>query len=168
MLRPLAAALCLLALPACDSGSGGAQLVFEEEALLSAISGFTRTTASGAVESRDANDWRIGPAYIGSVSVLQLPFPNPVSASAGTGDVSLDLNLTGGLRGPLTVSVLFDDPLRDTPRFVDLASCASPSLCTFKLSARAIRDGGGGTGLRRIVVSDNDGIVTYGDVQVNG
>ena len=70
MLRPVLAAVCLLALAACDSGTGNAQQLFEDRALLDAPSGVN-----------DEGDWQVGPAFTVRVSVIQPVTPNPVGAT---------------------------------------------------------------------------------------
>ena len=168
MLRRLALLLPLLLVAGCDSNGGNAQLVFEDEALLSPIQGFTQVSATGTVGARDASDWRIGPAYVGIVSVLALPTPNPVPR---TGSVALAFNVVGGVPGGLDVVVLQEDSLTGEITFRDLVDgqcrqATASTFCTFDLSARQIdyRNTGG---LYRLVVLDGRGIASYGDVRVD-
>ena len=66
--------ILLLLLLACDAGED--QDDFENQAF-SEPNGFTRTNASGEIQSEDDDDWRISPAYFGRV-VIDPAFPNPV------------------------------------------------------------------------------------------
>ena len=175
MLRPptpLAVRL-LLALPlalvaACDGSTVGAQQAFEDEALLSPVSGITRTDANGRVEARDPSDWRIAPAYVNRVEFIGTPFPNPVRYGQ---DVSVPVN-TAGVPGGLRLVLLEEDPQTGSLDLVALrdprSECpggAGPDNCLFYVSASQI--GLSGPGLYRLVLLDGvNGIVSYGDVEV--
>ena len=166
MLRLSALALFAL-VAACDGGSVEAQRAFETEALAGAISGVTRTDATGTVTSEDPSDWRIGPAYVGRVAVLSVPFPNPVERRE---TVSLSFDVNGGVPGGLTVAVLDLDPLTGLQEFQELVggdcpSASASTICALSLSARQIDVDNTG-GVYRLVVLDNNGVVTYGDVEV--
>ncbi|PAP76833.1 hypothetical protein [Rubrivirga marina] len=169
MLRPLTALTAVLLLAGCDSNRAAEQELFEDEALFSAVAGITETEEEPyTVGARDASDWRIGPAYLNRVTLLQLPAPNPVRL----GQAVSFLVDTQGLPGGLRLYVLLEDP--DTGN-VDLFPIADPNanqpgaqqpgFYPFSISARQIALGG--VGLYRVVLLDGtSGIVTFGDIEV--
>lgn len=166
-LRLLLAALPLLAL-ACDSATSDSQRLFEDDALLSPVAGVTRTDADATVLSRDSSDWRIGPAYRGRVSFLELPSPNPAAAGA---TVSFLVNSEGVPGGLELVALARDGDRVDFVQIRDPGAqrpdASEPGLYPFSVRAGQIDVDGGG-GLTRVVLLDGrGGVVSYGDVQVD-
>ena len=171
-LRLLLVALPLVAL-ACDSGTADGQRLFEDDALLSPAQGITRTAITDAgvvVLSRDSSDWRIGPAYLGFVRFLELPSPNPVASGAAVSFLIDTEGVSGGLelvavqrRGDLVDFVEILDPGAQRP------DAFASGFYSFTVSASQIAVAGGGAGgLTRVVLLDGrDGVVSYGDIQVN-
>ena len=158
MLRRLRLSLLVsaFALAACDGSAGEEQLLFESEALSSAVEGID-----------DGRDWRVGPAYVGRVSVLSTPTPNPAPRGS---TVSFTLDVVSGVPGGLSVEVLNRDARTGEIDFIPVpgGSCpnaSSGTFCSFNLSANQINVTNEG-GLFRLLVLDNRGIVTYGDVEV--
>ncbi|WP_412067360.1 hypothetical protein [Rubrivirga sp. IMCC43871] len=168
MLRPLALALLVFAVAGCDTGDAEAQRLFEDEALLSPVEGITRVEADGTVGSRDANDWRIGPAFRNRVSLLALPAPNPLRRGQALSFPVDTQGVPGGLRllvlerDPLTGNLDFE-PLRDFG--ADQPGASQPGFYTFSVSAN--QPAFASTGLYRLLMFDGSNqIVTYGDVEI--
>ena len=168
MLRPLAPLVALLLVAGCDGTAREEQLLFEDQAILSAISGITETADDATVVSRDPSDWRIGPAYLNRVSFLELPNPNPVAF----GEALRFLVDTQGVPGGLRLYVLQEDPVTNALDVVPIRGegasrpdAAASGFYTFTVSARQIAPGG--PGLYRVLLLDGgQGVVSYGDVQV--
>ncbi len=158
----------MFAVAGCDSGDVEAQRLFEDEALLSPVAGITRVEVDGTVGARDANDWRIGPAFRNRVSLLALPSPNPVRFGQA---ITFPVD-SQGVPGGLRVVVLVRDPRTGA---LDLVAIRDPGseqpgasqagFYTFSISANQIALGV--PGLYRLVLLDGtQGIVTYGDVEI--
>ena len=168
MVRLLLVALPLLAL-ACDSGVADGQRAFEDQALLSPAEGITRTDERAAVLSRDSSDWRIGPAYLGRVRFLELPYPNPAPVGSAVSFLVDTEGVAGGLE--LAAVVRTGTGRVDLVRILDpgarRADATAPGFYPFSVSAGQIDVDGGG-GLTRVVLLDGrGGVVSYGDVQVD-
>ncbi|WP_420454817.1 hypothetical protein [Rubrivirga sp.] len=167
MLRPLLLVAAVLSVAACDGTSAGPQRVFEDEALFTPVAGITETDERATVLSRDPADWRIGPAYLNRVSLLELPSPNPVRR----GQAVSFLVDTQGVPGGLRLYVLAEDragavdlvPVAD-PNAVEPAA-AQAGFYPFSVSASQIALGG--PGLYRVLLLDGaQGVVTYGDLDI--
>lgn len=170
MLRPtLRAALALLtalALPACDSAGGEDQQRFEDAALLTVPSGFTRTDEAGAVVEADASDWQVGPAFGARVRVLQVPFPNP----AGADDVVSFTVDVDGLQGGLALYRLRADGVFEpfgTPETA-YPDASRPGFYTFRFFGSEATAAGVPGLYRLLLLNGRDRVVTYGDVRIDG
>jgi hypothetical protein len=166
MLRLPAALLALLLLAACDSTSSTEQRLFDDEALLTPVAGITETDANATVLSRDPADWRIGPAFVNRVSLLELPNPNPVRLGQAIGFLVDSQGVAGGLRLYVleersgTVDLV---PIQDPNAYEPAA--AQSGFYPFTISVRQIALGG--AGLYRIVLLDgSQNVVTYGDLDI--
>lgn len=165
MPRPFRLALALAAValgPACGTFDNEAQRTFENTALLLQPEGFTETADDGTVVSRDADDWRVGPAFVGRVQVVTPPVPNPADRSDRVAIQLYTQGVPGGLalytinaRGDL---LLIDErPDATAEGFYELSFFGSEAT------------GGGGNGLYRLVVLDgSQRVLTYGDVSIGG
>lgn len=167
MLRvlPLLVGLALISV-GCDSGSGGSQLLFEDQALLSPVSGITAIDTEGTVTATDPGDWQIGPAYQSDIRFAFLPSPNPATRSDL---ITFQLVPAFSNRLPgLSVQILTVDLRTGQPLLGPLfgAGCEAGALsCSFTVRASQIADING-SGLSRIVVGNGAGIVTYGDIEI--
>ena len=165
MLRPLLLLPPLLLLAACDTTSATEQRLFEDAALLTPVAGITETDATGQVLSTDASDWRIGPAFLNRVSLLQLPNPNPVRLGQAV-NFLVTQGVPGGLRLyvlELRNGVVDLVPVNDPNAFEPGA--AQSGFYPFSVSARQIALGG--AGLYRVVLLDgSQNVVTYGDLDI--
>ena len=166
MLRPLLLLPPLLLLAACDTTSATEQRLFEDAALLTPVAGITETDATGQVLSTDASDWRIGPAFLNRVSLLQLPNPNPVRLGQAVNFLVDTQGVPGGLRLymlELRNGVVDLVPVNDPNAFEPGA--AQSGFYPFSVSARQIALGG--AGLYRVVLLDgSQNVVTYGDLDI--
>ena len=169
MLRLLVPLVALVLFTGCDGASPEAQRLFEDAALLSPVSGITQTDAAGAISSRDADDWRIGPAYLNNIVFLQLPSPNPVVRGDA---LRFTVDAVVGVPGGIQVFVLAEDPSTGVLRIQTIrdpgatgADAVRSDICQFVISASQI--GLSGPGLYRLLLLDGrDGVVSYGDVEV--
>jgi hypothetical protein len=135
-----------------------------ERAAFSEADGFTRTTGSGEVQSRDPDDWRIAPFFQGLIEV-DPAYPNPVLSND---QVVINLIITGvesvsGLwvfayYGPNDIRELFQDDRRPIP----------PGATTIRLNPLTIaRFPENPQGLYRIVITDaTQNVITYGDIMI--
>ncbi len=145
-------------LGACDAGEE--QDTFEDEAF-SDPSGFTQTGKNGSIQSRDDDDWRISPIYIGRV-VIDPAFPNP-APPGGSVAIPVRIRLSDSVQGGLEVTG-YDR--NEIPRRLDSIPNASETgsyVFRFMPSVLGIK------GLIRVFIVDTRGrLVSYGDIQIDG
>lgn len=155
-IRRLAAAALLLAapLPGCDQAE--AQEAFDLSAR-AAPSGYTETTTSGEIVRRDADDWRVSPAFATRIA-LTPAFPNPATGGSLVRVGVTIFEFDGAPNGLVLYRRTADGVL------VRLDSRTTSGPGAYELSAPGSLIG---SGLVRLVVADAFGVtVTYGDVQV--
>lgn len=163
MIRTLLLALAVaVALPGCDTNEGQ-DLFFDQSRL--APSGITRTDESGAIiGDPDPDDWRVAPAFQGSVEVFPAS-PNPVNRN---GLVTITVQdtfgdiLTGGVR-----ATGFTDT--NPSQFVELdRDQGNGPFYTLTFSPTRLRQTGGDAArLFRVRIFTTDSrIVSYGDLEV--
>ncbi|MEP0545936.1 MAG: hypothetical protein ABJF88_03325 [Rhodothermales bacterium] len=158
----LLASVCLCLLPACDTNAGQDEFFLESQL---SPSGITRTSASGEILGEsDPDDWRVAPAFQGSVEVVPAS-PNPVDRNGLVTIVvqdTFDDALTGGVR-----ATGFTDT---NPRqFVELdRDDGNGPFYTLTFSPTLLRQTGGDAArLFRIRIFTTDSrIVSYGDIEV--
>lgn len=160
---PLLALACLLlVLPGCDTNAAQDDF-FLESGLFP--EGITRTNESGeVVGDPDPDDWRVAPAFRGSVEVMAAA-PNPVDRNGLVTIVVQDTFgdiLTGGVR----VTGFTDTNPR---QFVELdRDDGNGPFYTLTFSPSRLRATGGDAALLfrvRIFTTDSR-IVSYGDIEV--
>jgi len=149
--------ILLLLLLACDAGED--QDDFENQAF-SEPDGFTRTNASGEIQSEDDDDWRISPAYFGRV-VIDPAFPNPVP-SGETVSISVRVRLSNSIQGGLEITA---HDMNGIPRRMDsISNARDPGSYVLRFLPRSL----GVTGLVRVFIVDTQGgLVSYGDILLN-
>ena len=170
MLRSLSLLVAALVLGGCDTAALDSQRAFEVGLLLTPPEGITRTDETGAVVSRDPSDWRVGPAFATRVRFLALPFPNPVRRS---GTLSMAVDVTGGLPGPLDVVPLFQNPQTGelefpppgSPPIDRCRSAVETTICSFSVNPAQIDLTNRG-GVYRVALLSGAQVVSYGDVEV--
>lgn len=155
------------ALQAC--GQDDDQRAFEREAF-SEPEGFTETTLSGEVRSRDEQDWRIAPMYQGYVEIdspeAPPPYPNPTSGDP----VQVELWITGieTVNG-ITVETL-DPEGRPIQLYESTESPLPTGIYDFSFAPERLTRTGtleAARGLHRIFIYDrNNNMITYGDIKV--
>ncbi len=150
-----------LLLAGCNQSSD--QRDFERAAFAEA-EGFTRTTNTGDVVSRDPDDWRIAPFFQGLIEV-DPAYPNPVQSND---QLIIDLIVTGVesvsglwvfvLYGPNDIRELFLDDRRPIP----------PGVTTIRINPLTIaRFPENPQGLYRLIITDaSQNVITYGDVMI--
>ena len=155
------AATALLAFAGCDTNEGQDTFFLESE---QPPEGFTTTDASGQVLDADPDDWRVAPAFRGSVEVVPAS-PNPV---ARDGLVTIVVQDTFGdiLTGGVRVTGFTD---ASPSRFVELDRDAGNGpfyALSFRPTLLRTR-GGDDARLFRVRVFTNDNrIISYGDLLV--
>ncbi len=160
---PLLALACLLlALPGCDTNVGQDDFFLESQL---APEGITRTSESGQVLGEpDPDDWRVAPAFQGSVEIIPAA-PNPVDRNGLVTIVVQDTFgdvLTGGVR-----ATGFTDT--NPSQFVELdRDDGNGPFYSLTFSPTRLRQTGGDASRLfrvRIFTTDNR-IVSYGDLEV--
>ncbi len=146
-----------LLLSACDTSED--QDEFENQAF-SEPSGFTRTSVSGEIQSKDDDDWRVSPAYFGRV-VIDPAFPNP-APSGETVAIPVRVRLSNSVQGGLEITSYDANGI---PRRLDsIPDARDPGSYVFRFLPRTL----GVTGLVRVFIVDTQGgLVSYGDIQMN-
>ena len=145
-------------LGACDTGED--QDTFENQAFSDPI-GFTQTSASGTIESRDEDDWRVSPAYHGRI-IIDPAFPNPVPSGESVA-IPVRIRFAGSVQGNLELTTYDSNGL---PRRLDSIPDANDTgSYVFRFMPRVL----GLNGLIRVFIVDTRGrLVSYGDLQTNG
>lgn len=155
----------VLGLGACQADDDNMQKDFEREAY-SLPSAITKTTFNGTIESRDSNDWRVSPYYLGLLTV-QPPFPNPAST---TQTVQLLVTIQS-LDVLSRVRVWTFNPSRPSTLWPVWSSTSlGPGILEIPMNPMNFTPTGSVTDIRtthRIILTDQlDQVITYGDVQI--
>ena len=133
------------------------QREFEEDSTLPPA-GYTQTTDRGEVLSVDSDDWRVGPAFTGNLTV-DPAFPNPVSAEEVV--IPVTVRFSGAVQGGLVLRAI-----GSTNRFQvldQLFEASSPGAYVLRFNPIVL----GRTGLVRLFIFDGTGaLISYGDVLI--
>lgn len=157
-LRIILALTIMCGLGACDSG--GEQDMFEDEAFTDP-EGFTQTSESGAIQSKDEDDWRVSPMYHGRV-IIDPAFPNPVH-TGGFVAIPVRVRLSDSVQGGLAVTGYDINGLARRLDTIPNASETGAYVFRFMPSVLGVK------GLTRVFIVDTRGrLVSYGDIQTNG
>jgi hypothetical protein len=157
--------LVVISVSACQADDDNLQKDFEREAY-SLPAAITKTTFNGTIESRDSNDWRVSPYYVGLLTV-QPPFPNPAST---TQTVQLLVTIQS-LDVLSRVRVWTFNPYRPSTLWPVWSSTSlGPGILEIPMNPMNFAPTGSVTDIRtthRIILTDQlDQVITYGDVQI--
>jgi hypothetical protein len=155
----------MVSMTGCQTDDDDIQKEFEQEAY-SSPSQITQTTFNGTIESKDSNDWRVSPYYVGLLTV-QPPFPNPANP---TQTVQLLVTIQS-LDVLSQVRVWTFNPTRPSALWpVWNSTSLGAGILEIPLNPMNLTPSGSVSELRtthRIIMTDQlDQVITYGDVQI--
>lgn len=161
MIRPPLVLLLIILLVGCDTNEQQDEFFLESELL---PDGITRTSESGEVLETDPNDWRVAPAFQGSVTVQPL-FPNPV-ARGGLVTVTITDTFDDVIVGGVFARGRRDnDPTQPFRLGVD-DSAGPVYVLTFNPTQLRVSAGDDAQLFRIRVFTQDFRLITYGDVLV--
>ena len=158
--------VAFLSLIFVSCSSNDAQKKFEEKALAEP-SGYTKTDVQGKVQSKDEDDWRIGPMFQGYVDVETPAFPNPIHA----GDkIEIQLSVTG-IESVSGLEVYTrDENHKWRSIYYDQQNPLPTGLYVIRLdpiSFTYTNNYQNAVGLHRAYIYDgNNNLITYGDIKI--
>lgn len=159
--------LSVLASTVLSCAQSEAQRDFEDQALV-APSGITEMTINGTPVDdgeNDPDDWRIAPAFRGTIDITTSAYPNPVSFN---GSFEILINVQGFQSTSGLQVYAFQQPNELIGPIFQQAGQLQPGFLTVRLSPQQFAFSSGNFGnLYRIIIYDGQlNIITYGDVQV--